>query len=383
VSNVLTSLAADIYLAADKVGRELTGIIPSVIVNSGSQAVAQNDTVRSHFTRSVSTVTPSPAMTIPEGTDQTVDSKTMTIDTLAAVQIPWTGEDIKHVNNGSGFETIYGDQIRQAMRALTNKIELDLWNAVRKGASRAYGTAGTTPFASNFNELPQLRKILEDNGCPFDGQLSVIMDTTAAANLRSLSNLQKVNEAGNEELLRQGTMLDLIGFMLKSSGQIGTVTKGTGSGYLVNNGPGYAVGIDAITTDTGTGTILAGDILTNTFASRDSNKYVVGTALASNVVTLNDPGIRVAWVDNDTLAVGANFTANVALHKTAAEIAIRPIAVPPGGDAAVDSMTVTDPFSGLVFTIRAYKGYLKAMFDISVAYGVKAWKPQHIAILLG
>lgn len=378
MANVLTSLAADIYVAADMVGRELTGIIPSVTINGGSERAALNDTVRSHFTRTATVTTITPSMTIPEGDDQTVDSKTLTLDTTAAVKIPWTGEDIKHVNNGSGFQTIYGDQIKQAFRAIANQIETSLWNAVRKGASRAYGTAGTTPFASNFNEIPQLRKILADNGMPFDGQVSLCVNTTAGANLRSLAQLQKVNEAGSSELLKQGTLLDLQGFFLKESAAVTTVTKGTGASYLLNGA--LAVGDTTITVDTGSGTILAGDIVT--FAGT-TDKYVVNTALSGATFAIGSPGSRAVEADNDAVTVGNDFTANVALHKSAAELAIRPMADPPGGDLASDTMVVQDPWSGLVFEIKAYKGFKKAMFMVSCVYGVKAWKPNHIAVLLG
>lgn len=378
MANVLTSLAADIYKAADQVGRELTGLIPSVIVNGGSEAAALNDTVRSHFTRAATVTTISPSMTISEGTDQTVDNKTMTLDTEAAVHIPWTGEDIKHANNGSGFETIYGDQIKQAFRAITNQIEAALWNAIRKGASRAYGTAGTTPFASNFNEIPQIRKILADNGMPFDGQVSLVMDTTAGANLRSLAQLQKANEAGTTELLQQGTLLDLQGFKLKESAGVTTVTKGTGTSYLLNGA--LAVGDTSVTVDTGSGTILAGDVVT--FAGT-TDKYIVNTALSGGVLAIGAPGSRAIEADNDAVTVGNNFTANLAFHRSAAELAIRPMADPPGGDAAVDTMIVQDPWSGLVFEIKAYKGQKKAKFMVSCVYGVKAWKSQHIAVLLG
>jgi hypothetical protein len=380
MANVLTSLAADIYKAVDMVGRELTGIIPSVTINGGSERAALNDIVRSHFTRPATVTTITPSMTIPEGDDQTVDSKTMTLDTTAAVKIPWTGEDIKHVDNGSGFTTIYGDQIKQAFRAITNQIESALWNAIRKAASRAYGTAGTTPFGSNFNEIPQLRKILQDNGMPFDGMASLILDTGAGANLRSLAQLQKVNESGGPELLRQGTLLDLQGFMLKESAAISTVTKGTGSGYLINNASGEAVGQTTITVDTGTGTILAGDIVT--FAGT-THKYVVNSPLSAGDFVIGEPGLRVAEADNDAVTVGNDFVANIALHKTAAELAIRPMADPPGGDLAADTMIVQDPWTGLSFEVKAYKGFKKAMFMISCVYGVKAWKSQHIALLLG
>ena len=172
MANVLTSLAADIYKAADTVGRELVGIIPSVTINAGAEAVAIGDVIRSAFTRTAAVDTITPSMVIPEGIDQTVDNKTMTLDQTASVKIPWTGEDIKHVNNGAGYTSIYGDQIAQAMRAITNQIEAYAWNLAYKGASRAFGTAGTTPFASNFNEVAELRQILIDNGCPDDGQLT-------------------------------------------------------------------------------------------------------------------------------------------------------------------------------------------------------------------
>lgn len=378
--NVLTNLAADIYRAADVVGRELTGFIPSCTINAGSERAALNDVVRSAFTRAATVVTPSPSMTIPEGTDQTVDNKTLVVDTVYAVHIPWTGEDIRHVRNGAGFETIYGDQIRQAMRAIVNAIEIKLWQSAYQNASRAFGTAGTAPFASNFNELPQLRKILADNGCPFDGQVSAVINTTAGANLRSLAQLQKANENGSDELLRQGSLLDLQGFMLKESAGVGLHTAGTGSGYLVNLAS-PVVGTTTIPTDTGSGTILAGDIVT--FAGTTAHKYVVNTALAAGSFAIGSPGLRVAETDNDAITLGASYTPNVAFHRTALELAMRPMANPDGGDAAVDSMIVQDPWSGLVFEISAYKGYKKAMFDVSCVVGTKGWKPDHIAILLG
>ena len=187
---------------------------------------AKGDTIRAAFTRTPTLNTSfSPSMTIPEGTDQTIDNKTMSLDNYVSVQIPWTGEDIKHVNNGPGFETIYGDQIKQAMRAITNKIEQDIALAAKQGASRAFGTAGTTPFASNFSEVAEVRQILVDNGCPTDGQISLVLNSTAGTKLRNLAQLQQVNTAGNQDLLRQGTLLDLQGLMLKESAGIVSHTK--------------------------------------------------------------------------------------------------------------------------------------------------------------
>lgn len=379
-ANVLTDLAADIYRAADVVGRELVGILPSITVNSGSEAAALGDTVRSHFTRTPTVGTVTPSMTIPEGTDQTVDNKTLTIDTTASVQIPWTGEDMKHVGNGAGFETIYGDQIAQAMRAITNQMEAAAWAVGYKAASRAYGTSGTTPFASNFNEVAEVRQILVDNGMPMDGMATLAINTAAGTKMRNLAQLQKVSESGSSSLLRQGELLNLQNLMLKESAGIGIHTKGTGASYTTD-GSAYAVGATAITVITGTGTVLAGDVVT--FAG-DTNQYVAESALSGGVVTLAAPGLRVAIAASATaMTVTNSYTGNLAFHKSAIEIAVRPLADPKGGDAAVDKMLAQDPWSGMIFEVAAYRGFKKAMFMVSTVYGLKAWKSQHIANLKG
>jgi len=381
MANVLTNLAADIYKAADVVGRELVGFIPASTINAnGSDRVAKGDTVRASFTRAATATNVSESMTIPEGTDQTVDSKTLSISKARAVQIPYTGEDVRHLNNGIGFDTVYGDQIVQAMRTLVNEIESDLAVEAYKNASRAFGTAGTTPFGSNFSEIAEIRQILADNGCPMnDGQISLVLGTLAGTNLRQLAQLQKANEAGGDSLLRQGILLDLQGLGIRESAQIQSHTKGTGSSYLVNDASA-AIGDTTIAADGGSGTIIAGDIVT---INGDSNKYVVNTALAGGSFVIGGPGLRVAVADNAAITVGNDYTANVAFHRRALELAVRAPAVPEGGDAADDAMIVQDPHSGLVFEVRVYRGYRKSMIEVASAWGVKAWKSDFIANLLG
>ena len=384
MANVLTELAADIYKAADIVGREQVGVVPSATINGGTERAAFGDTVRSHFTR-YPTLTSryTPSLTIPEGDDQTVDNKTMTIDQVANIQIPWTGEDIKHVSNGAGFETIYGDQIAQAMRSITNAIETFAADVVYKGASRAVGAAGTTPFGSNFDVIAEARQVLVDNGCPMDGQVTMALNTAAGTKLRNLAQLQKANESGGTELLRRGTLLDLQGIMLKESAGIAAHVKGAGAGYQAS----AAAAVDATTIALDGGTvnttgIKAGDVVT--FAG-DSNNYVVGTGLTavSGNVVLNETGLREALADNAAMTVGNSYAGNVVFHRSAVEIVVRPPAQPQGGDAAVDRMTVQDPFSGLVYEIAVYKGYGKTMMDITTFYAAKAWKPDFIANVMG
>jgi hypothetical protein len=383
MANVLTNLAGDIFRAADIVGREQVGFIPSVTINSTeSVRAAKGDTIRSAYTRqAVVAESYNPSMALPEPTYQTVDSKTFSINNYAEVDIPFTGEDIQHLRNGAGFETVYGDQIAQAMRSITNKIEQYIGVTAKNGANRAFGTAATTPFGSNFNEVAELRKIMVDSGMPLDGRATLVINSTAGVKLRNLAQLQKANEAGGSQLLRQGELLDLQGLMFKESAGVAAHTKGTGASYLVNNASGYAVGATTIAVDGGTGTVLAGDVVTFT---GDTNKYVVATALAGGSLTLAGTGLRQTLANDVAMTVGDSYTGNIAFHQAAIELVCRPVAGRGvGQDAAIDSMTVQDPVSGLVYDVAVYAGNMMKNIKVSCLYDAKVWKPEFVATLLG
>lgn len=381
MANDLSAILGDVYKAAEKVGQQLVGVIPSVTINAGSEAAAQGATVTSFVTpEPVVNTTAAPSMTLPEGDDQTTTAKTMTVSQIASVRIPWTGEDTVRADSSFGYETIQGRQIERAMRKIVDQIEAYTAVKVKQGASRAVGTAGTTPFASDFGLVADVRKILADNGMFSEGEVSLVMDTAASTNLRKLAQLQKVNEAGGDDLLRRGTLLDLQGLMLKESAGIAIHTKGTGASYQSNNASGYAIGDESIALDTGTGTVLAGDVVTFT---GDTNKYVVNTALAGGSLAIGEPGLRAALADNVALAVGNNYTANLAILRSAVELVMRPLVKPRGGDAAVDETIVQDPVSGLVFRLSLYKGYNKSMLDITCLYDAKVWNSAGVAVLMG
>ena len=380
MANVLTDLAADIYRAADIVGRELTGFIPASTVNAGSEEAAVGQNVRSFATPAATAVTISPSMTIPEGTDQTLTNKTLTISNQRGVQIPYTGEDVRFLDGGAGYETVYGAQIQQAMRTLVNEMEADLAEEAYKNASRAVGTAGTTPFGSNFNTVAEARQILADNGMPTnDGLISLVVNTSAGVNLRNLATLSQVNTAGTDDTLRRGELLNLQGVSLKESAQVQDHTKGTGTSYLVNNASA-AIGDTTIPADGGSGTIVAGDVIS---IAGDTNNYVVNTALTGGNLVIGDTGLRVAVADNAAITVGNNYTANVMMHQAGMEIAMRAPAKPVGGDAAEDIMVVQDPQTGMVFEVAVYKGFNKAMIQVGAVWGVKAWNSDAIAVLMG
>jgi hypothetical protein len=380
-TNTLTNLIGALYKSLDVISRELVGVIPCVTLDADVARAAVGQLVTS-FNSPQSTATDiTPGVLPPDDGEQVFGSTSLTITKSRRVPFRWNGEQERALNvNGSGAQALKNAQMTQAMRTLVNEMEVDCFNAVRVAASRAYGTAGTTPFATGVGESAQVRKLLDDNGAPATDR-ALIIDTTAGASLRTNTQLTKANEAGTELTLRSGELLDLHGLSIHESAAVRAVTKGTGASYTTNT-TGYAIGATDITLITGTGTVLAGDTVTFT---GDTNKYVVVTGVAApGVISIGAPGLKAAIAASAVaMTVGNNATQNIAFNRSAIILATRAPALPDGGDSAVDRITITDPRSGISFEVAMYAQYRQMQYEISAAWGVKGIKPNHTVQLLG
>jgi hypothetical protein len=387
-TNTLTGLIPVIYEAGDTVSRELTGFIPAVNRNAAAAKAALNETVRIPVVAAAgasSTFTPSNV--VPDVGGVTVGYTDLTISKSKYQPVLWNGEDELSLRNGGTYELIMRDRFTQAMRKLTNEIETDLWTAAYLGGSRAYGAVNTVPFASTLADTAQARKILMDNGAP-TGQLQMVIDTTAGANLRTLGQLTKANEAGTVGTLRQGTLLDVSGFAIRESGAIGTVAAGA-MANATSTAAAFTVGQTTIPLATaGTGVVAAGDVIT--FAN-DTNKYVVASVsfaganpAAGDSIVLQEPGLRVAQgAATRAITVIATTTRNIFFDKDAIQLVARAPALPSAGDLATDEMTMIDPVSGLPFMIRSYPTFGGILYTVHMAWGVKVVTPRHTGVLLG
>jgi hypothetical protein len=380
MANTLTGLIPVIYEALDTVAREQQGFIPSVQKDTTADTAAIGQTVRSPVVPASTAADIVPGVTSPGTGSVALSYVDLQLTKARAVPVQWTGEEQKSV---SGLlNNIMRDQFAQAFRTLSNEMEADVAAAAALGASRAVGTAGTTPFgvSGDLSDGALVQQILDDNGAP-TGDRHLVLSSASMANMRGKQSvLFKVNEAGTDDLLRRGVIGQLQGLNLHTSRFAPSNTKGTGSGFLVNNGAGYAAGSQAITVDTGTGTILAGNVVS--FAG-DNSKYVVGSALAANSFSLNAPGLQSAAADNAAITLGNSYSANVAFHKSALVLASRAPAMPMGGDAATDVVNITDPHSGMTFQVCMYKQYRQIHIEIGLVWGVKVVKSEFIATLMG
>lgn len=376
-TNTLTALIPTLYQAADIVLREAIGFIPAVTLAPSAARAALNQSVDVPISRALPAEDIVPGVTPPSTGGQTIDKTQITVTKSQAVPFLWTGEDQRQVDNGPGYENLRRSQVAQAFRTLANNVETTLAGLYIR-SSRAYGTSGTTPFASSVSELAQVRKILVDNGAS-PTELQAVIDTTAGANLRSLSQLTKANEAADTTLLRQGLLSSLSGFDIRESAAVVTTTKGTGTGYLADGA--HAIGATSILLKTGSGTAVAGDYVT--FAG-DTNKYMVATGIsAPGTIVLAAPGLRKTLADGVAMTIGNSYAANMCFDRNAILLATRLPERPREGDLALDVMPIVDPRTGITFEVSMYGGYRQVRFEIALAWGAQNIRPEASAILLG
>lgn len=381
MANTLTALAPVAYSAAKQVAAEPFGLISAISTNFDDKGVSIGDVVKVPVAPARAQTDYTPAMTVTAGTDATATSTDVQITANKVVSWNITGEQERSLQNAEADKTWFEQLLMQGMRTLRNGAEAAAWAATIAGASRAYGTAGTTPFASDLSALTNARKILQDNGAPL-ADLSFVGDTNAGLNLRNLGVLQNAYQAGSDAERRSGNFLPQMGFNIRESAAVSTFTAGTASGATTDNA-GYAVGTTTLTlASAGTGTIKAGDVIS--FAG-DSNKYVVtsGDTDVSNggTITIAAPGLRVAMsAATKAITVVSTWTGNVALERSAVVGIIRPPLIP--ANPTISQIPVSDA-SGLTYLLVDAVGDGMRTIRLHLAYGFKTVNPEFSAIVLG
>ena len=374
--NTLTALIPSLQVSMQSVIREKTPISSVVDTSYGVEKAAVGQTVPVSSTAPISGADNTPGANHPGASGLTPTKVDVGITKSRIFPFALTGEERKSMQqNGAMFQS---EQVKEAVRSAINEVWADV-AAMYSQASLAWGTPGTNPFTSNADAAWDLKTLLDDSVAPDSGR-SMILDATGYNTLGKLNLLQNVSSSASTETLREGVVSRLAGFNVGWANAIKSHTKGTGAGYLVNNAAGYAIGATAIAVDTGTGTIVAGDIVT--FAG-DSNKYIA-TGLVGATLTLNT-GLKQAVADNTAITVANGGRRYLVGHKSAIAFGIRPPAQPTedgSGDMADDRVVITDPDTGLAMSFAVYKQYGQVIYQAELAWGGKVIRPDWIKNLL-
>lgn len=376
MANVFTALQPVLYSAAQEVSNEPFGVISGIAASFDDKGVAIGDKVRVPVAPTASTSDYVPAMTTAAGNDATASAIEVEITANKFVSWNLTGEQLRSLENGSTDGEWVRQMVAQGMRALRNGAEQACAQAIKAGASRAVGTAGTNPFATDINIIADARKVLMDNGAPL-ADLQLCIDSAAGTAARKLGIYQQAHQAGSDSERRSGDLLRQFGFQIRESAGIQLHTKGTGASYVTSGST--AKGVADVALVTGTGTVLAGDVVT--FAADAANKYVVNVGVsAPGTIKLGRPGARAVIPTGNALTVGDSYTANLAFERNAVVGIMRPPVMP---DNPLIQRTLISDSAGLTYLLAQIAGDGMATWRLHLAYGFKVVQSEHVALVLG
>src|SRR5580704_8788909 len=282
----------------------------------------------------------------------------------------------------------------EAIIGLAQKLNLDLLNLYVNSFGFS-GTPATTPFqigTGNFPNAPtdatNVRKILGHQLCPSQNR-RFVLDPNAEANALALPAFSTFLNTDDTGVIMEGELGRKFGFDFYMDQDIPFHTSGTiTTGLSAQASTAQPVGTTAIlaTTAASTGAcaLVVGDIIT--FAG-DSQTYVVTAAAtqasAASAVTVNIyPGKLIALAGGEAISVKASHQVNLAFHRDAFAMAIRPIedSVFKGGS---EFGQMTDPQTGISLALEVSRQYKQTVWEFSILYGVACVRPELTCRLAG
>jgi len=300
--------------------------------------------------------------------DVTLPDDTGSVPTKVSVALSQWYEAAFMMSDKDMLEAMSGHipmEASEAIKALANNVD----NAILANytAFWAYGgTAGTAPFASDASAWLTVRAALgsSTNLTPKRPR-SVVLDVDAEANAVGLRAFQDASWRAETDGIREGEIGRKLGADWYVDQNIPTHTAGTASGTLA--AALGVLGAKTIATDTGTGTLVVGDIIS--FADH-SQTYVI-TAANADVSTGSiafEPGLQTAVPDTTAITLRASHVVNLAFHRDAIAFVNRPFAgADPVGIGYYRS--AVDPESQLALRLEVSRGYKRTRFAYDILYG--------------
>jgi hypothetical protein len=315
------------------------------------------------------------------------------------VKVPldqWKKKDF-HMTDKQQLEVMAGTipmQAAEAVKSIANSINRYVFRIALARSYMHAGTAGTTPFSSDFNTFKQIRTKLNASLAP-EGDRRVIVDPIAEGEAAFNELFLHADKRGSTEGLISGTIGQKFGsqwFMDQQvpqhvNGTAGAGTKVSGAQLAGANPLQYTDQRGTLLVD-GAGanaTFTAGTLFT---IAGHAQQYVVaqdavadGAGAAALAIV---PRLAVNVADDAALTIVPGHTANLYMHRDAVAFAMRPLAdtVPTElGGAMV--MSQADPVSGLVLRLQVTRQYMQTVWTWDALYGGIVVRPEFIGRILG
>lgn len=319
----------------------------------------KGDTVDVPLSAAITAQAVTPANTAPSTADIAPEKVQITLDKWYEAPFYLSDKDINAAMAG-----LVPMQVSEAVKALSEQVNSDLF-AAYKGVYGYVGTAGTTPFASDYTTATAARKALNEQLAPLGGRILVI-DPDAEEKAINLSTFADAGFTGDPNVIIEGQIGRKLGFNWLMDQQVPTHTAGTASGTLVNQAD-HAAGDTVVATDTGTGTFVVGDIFT---VAGDTQTYTVTAAVAdvSTGSLAYSPPAATAWANNAAITRKASHVVNLAFHPEAFALATRPLLAPGEGLGNIIQSAV-DPKTGLALRLEVSREHKRTRWSFDILYG--------------
>jgi hypothetical protein len=382
-TNNLTALSPLLFSAAQTIANEPTAVLEAISNTFDDKGVAVGDKVIVPIAPPATLDAFIPSNIPPTGDAATATNVQVTITNSSKVCWNLTGEQQRSLENATIETDWIRQMIEQGMRTLRNDAEAKAWAAALAGASRAVGTAGVTPFASDLSALAAVKRVLLNQGCP-SANVTAVIDTNAGQNLRKLGVYQNFYQAGTDKQLRSGIFLPAFGIDIAESAQVGMHAAGSlNADVVTTDAAGDPLGTQIV------GIGGAGAAINVTpqdalwFAADTTAAYMAtNTLAAAGSVVLNRPGIaKYAIPTGNAVTMAASYTGNVVLERSSVVGAIRPPIIP--DNPTIQQLKISDTKTGLTFLMLDIAQYGQRTWELHLAYGFAAVQPAFICALLG
>lgn len=360
MANVLTEVTPKLLAQGLMALRENS--ISPILVNRAYEPMAgqKGSTIDVPIPSAITAQAVTPAATPPSTADVAPTSVPIALDQWFEAPFYLTDKDVLEAMDGT-----IPMQASEAIKALINKVDTQILSNYVDFYGW-YGTAGTTPFASSTIDATQIRKVLNQQLAPMDDR-RLMLDPDAEAKALELRAFQDMSFSGSAMAILEGKINRKFGFDWFMNQNIPTHTAGTGAS--MQTAAAGSVGATTIAIDTGTGTLVVGDIIT--FAGH-TQTYTITAAVAdvSSATIAFQPALKAA-VDNDALITKkASHVVNLAFHRDAIAFATRPLESDATGLGAIIQSAV-DPISGLTLRLEVTREHKRTRFSYDMLWGSK------------
>jgi hypothetical protein len=341
------------------------------LVNRGYEVMAgeKGSTIQIPIPSAVAVAAVSPAATPPATADVAPTYANITLSNWNEAAFYLTDKDIMDAMAG-----VIPMQASEAVKALANQIDQDIM-ALYVNVYGYSGTAGATPFAADTAAYLGARKVLAQQAAPLDPRF-VVLDPAAEANALGLRAFQDASFGGGNSGIVNGQIGQKMGALWVMDQNIPTHTAGTWSAGTASG----TAGTKAVTINTGTGSILVGDILL--FAG-DTQSYVCtgATGTAPTTAITVEPALKTSPSTANITFIGSH-TVNLVFHRDAFALAMRPLS--DSASAGLGNFqSMVDPVSGLALRLEVSREHKRTRFSYDALYGVGCPRPELAARILG